>query len=469
MTMQRMAVFLIVTILAVASITSCAFEQHPKGPRADEGQVFLYLSCPQKPAADITFAISGISFMNNNGEWIDVAMERQIDSAELFDKHQIKLAEFYLPAGKYERMKWKMSEAKVKRGAKSFSLALPEPDGEHFLDIKFVVFRRESLALFVDWNVEESVFNKYLFAPKMAIRKQGIEIKKTLLYVTNSESDAVTVIDRQRDIVVGAIAVGQQPVGIVTSPDRTKVYVANSGSNNISVIDTDANRVTNTIGNFGYSPDDLALSGDGRWLYATNPDSDNVSVIDTVSEMVTERITVGRRPVGITYDQDRGKVYVANNADNSISIIDAASNAVEHTVTVDLNPTGLAVQDDKLYVANSGSNTVSVIQIGSYSVTKTIPVGQRPLRVQSGLSGWVYVSIANNNEVVFMYTSMDMVTKNVSVGDLPSYMAMDTPRRKLYVVNRLSEDVSVVDLATKKVKAVIEVGRKPCGIAVIEE
>jgi len=55
------------------------------------------------------------------------------------------------------------------------------------------------------------------------------------------------------------------------------------------------------------------------------------------------------------------------------------------------------------------------------------------------------------------------------VGDLPSHMAMDTPRRKLYVVNRLSEDVSVVDLATKKVKTVIEVGRKPCGIAVIEE
>jgi YVTN family beta-propeller protein len=459
---------LTLVVMVVACLTSCALEQHPMGSRTNEGQVFLYLSCSQKPVTDITFAISGMSFMDNNGEWIDVELERRMDSAELSER-QIKVSEFYLPAGKYKQIKWRITEAKVKRGTKTVSLALPEPEGEHLLDIEFVVFRRESLALFVDWNPEESVFNKYLFKPKMAIRKQGIEIKKILLYVTNSGSDSVTVVDRQRDIVVGTIAVGQSPIGIVASANGAKVYVANSGSNNISVIDTAANRVIDTISNFGYSPAELALSDDGQWLYATNPDSDNVSVIDTVSQMVIRRITVGRHPADIVFDKDRRKLYVANRAEHSVSIIDVDTSAVEHTVMVDLNPGGLAVQDDKLYVANTGSNTVSVIKIASYSVTNTIPVGQRPLRVQSGLSGWVYVSNANNNEIAFIYTSMDMVTKNTSVGDLPSHMSIDTLRRKLYVVNSLSDDVSVIDLATRKVKKIIEVGRKPHGISVIEE
>jgi YVTN family beta-propeller protein len=40
-------------------------------------------------------------------------------------------------------------------------------------------------------------------------------------------------------------------------------------------------------------------------------------------------------------------------------------------------------------------------------------------------------------------------------------------RRKLYVVNTLSEDVSVIDLVTKKAITVIQVGRKPHGIAVV--
>ncbi len=471
--MKRIINRLAMIVMAVICFASCASEQHPKSSRSDridEGQVFVYLSCAQKPAADITFAISGMSFMDNNGEWIDVELQQRIDSAEVSER-QIKLSEFFLPAGKYKRIKWTISEATAKIGAKTVALALPEPEGEQALDIEFVVFRRESIALFVDWNPEESVFNKYLFKPKLVIRKQGIEIKKILLYVTNSGSDSVTVADRQRDMVVGAIAVGQAPMGIVASSDGAKVYVANSGSNNISVIDTAANRVINTISNFGYSPAELALSADGLWLYATNPDSDNVSVIDTVSEVVIRRIIVGRDPAGILFDEDRSKVYVSNRAENSIAIIDADANppAVEYTVTVDLNPCGLAVQDDKLYVANWGSNTVSVIRIASYSVTKTIPVGQRPLRVQSGLSGWVYISNAGSNEIAFIYTSMDMVTKNTMVGDLPSHMAIDTLRRKLYVVNGLSDKVSVIDLSTRKVKTVFDVGKKPYGIAVIEE
>ncbi len=77
------------------------------------------------------------------------------------------------------------------------------------------------------------------------------------------------------------------------------------------------------------------------------------------------------------------------------------------------------------------------------------------------------MSISSNNEVSFLYASMGMVTRNITVGDLPSHMAIDTLRRKLYVVNTLSEDVSVIDLVTKKAITVIQVGRKPHGIAVV--
>ena len=458
-----------VWVLAMTLMSSCAFEQHHKSSRqADVGQVFIYLSSPKKPAVDISFAVSGISFLDNSDDWIDLALERKIDSGDLSEK-QLKVSELYLPAGKYRRLKFKINEAKVKRGLKTFSLALPEPDGESIFDIEFVVYRQESLTLFVDWDPDESIFNQYLFKPKISVRKQGIEIKKILVYVANSGSDAVTIIDRQQDEVVGTVAVGKAPKGIVANADGTKIYVANSRSNSISVIDTTAMRVTKTIGNFGYSPSELALSGDGRKLYAVNPDSDNVSIIDTVSKMVTQRISVGRHPVDIVFDEDRDKLYVANRGENTISVINANTEKVEDTVTVDLMPCGLAVKDNKLYVANYGSNTVSVIKLGSYSVSKTIAVGQGPVRVFAGLSGWVYVTNANSNDVSLIYTSMDMVTQSVSVQDFPLNMAIDTLRRKLYVVNKLSDEVSVIGLASKRVKVTIEVGQKPYGIVVVEE
>ena len=458
---------LMMVVLAAVFIPACIFEPTSMDLQlADKGQVFFYLSCPQKPTFDISFSISGMSLMNKEGGWIDVAVNKRIHSAGLA-QNQIKLQEFYLPAGKYERIKWTISEANLKKDGKTFSLATPQPGGNHFFDMEFSVFSGESFALFADWNPEESVFDKYLFRPKMTLRKQGIEIKNILLYVTNSGSDCVTVIDRQQDRVVATIAVNRSPMGIVASPDGDKIYVANSGSNNISIIDTGLNRVINKIANFGYSPAELALSEDGLTLYATNPNSDNISVIDTLSNIVSGWIYVGNNPADIVVDQDRRKVYVANKASNSVSIVNVNTSAVEDTVTVGFNPTGVAIHHDKLYVTNTGSNSISVIDIPSYSVTKTISLSQRPMWLVSGLSSRIYVSGADN-EVSFIYPSMDMTTRNISVGDLPSQMAVDSLRRKLYVVNTMSEDISVIDLATKRLKTVIQVGRRPHGIALIE-
>lgn len=459
---------LMMVVLAAAFIPACIFEPTSMDLRlANKGQVFFYLSCPQKPTFDISFSISGMSFMNKGGEWIDVAVDKRIHSAGLA-QNQIKLREFYLPAGKYERIRWTISEAKLKKDGKIFGLALPHPGVNHFFDMEFSVFSGESFALFADWNPEESVFDKYLFRPKMTLRKQGIEIKNILLYVTNSGSDCVTVIDRQHDRVVATIAVDRSPMGIVASPDGDKIYVANSGSNNISVIDTGLSRVINKIANFGYSPAELALSEDGLTLYATNPNSDNISVIDTLSNIVSGWIYVGNNPADIVVDQDRRKVYVVNKASNSVSIVNVNTSAVEDTATVGFNPTGMAIHQDKLYVTNTGSNSISVIDIPSYSVTKTISLSQKPMWLVSGLSDRIYVSSADN-EVSFIYPSMDMTTRNISVGDLPSQMAVDSLRRKLYVVNTMSEDISVIDLATKRLKTVIQVGRRPHGIALIEE
>lgn len=474
--MKKIINRLMIAVLAVIWTQSCISAPPSRGPRlTNHGQVFFYLSCSKRPTFDISFSISGMSFMNKEGVWIDVALDKRIHSAELAER-QIKLSEFYLPAGKYKRIKWTISEAEVKKVKKSFTLAVPQPGEEHFVDIEFSVLGRESQCLFADWDPEQSVFEKYLFRPELTIRKQGAEITKTLIYVTNTDSHCVTVIDREQDMVVASIAVGRAPVGIVARADGRRVYVANSGSDTISVIDTAINRVINTISNLGYSPAELALSEVRQTLYATNPDSDNVSVIDTVARAVIGRISVGKRPCCIAVDEDRRKIYVTNTGSHTISVIDMYEDnyerSVEKTITVGLNPTGMVIHEDKLYVANSGSNSIYVMDIPlqpPYRPTKTISVGQKPTRMLSGLQERIYVSNANSNEISFVYPRMGLVDRNVMAGDLPSEMAIDQLRRKLYVVNSMSEDVSVIDLPTYTMKKVIQVGKTPHGIALIEE
>ncbi len=467
-------VLLILTALSMSFFVSCVYNSGVKEPiYSDAGQVFVYLSCYNEPSLDITFTISGMSFMDKNGTWYDVNPEPLVINSKKLSCSQIKLKEFYLPAGKYERLKWTISEASYNRGNKKFSLALPETahnrgNGELFLDIDFNVFYRESLCLFVEWDADNSIADNYLFKPVLTVKPQQLEIKNILAYISNEDSDCVTVIDRQEDSVVGTIAVGEAPRGIAASSDGTEIYVANSGSNSISVIDTSVNRVIDTIDNFGYAPEEFALSWDGNTLYVTNPDSNNVSAIDVASNLVIDRIDVGKNPTGIVADKDRRKLYVSNTDSLTISVIDMDTRSVERTLTVSSNPRYLALCDDRLYVANERVNDIYVIEIPAYTI-KTINVGFRPQWLVCGLTNRVYAASATDNEVSFLHTTLNMVTRSIPVGDSPAGMGVDAIRRKLYVVNNLSGDVSVIDVTGERVKKTIPVGERPHGIALIAE
>ncbi len=69
-----------------------------------------------------------------------------------------------------------------------------------------------------------------------------------LAYVTNHDSNNVSVIDTATNTAVGApIPVGQGPLGVAVNPAGTRVYVTNNDSNNVSVIDTSTNAVIATI------------------------------------------------------------------------------------------------------------------------------------------------------------------------------------------------------------------------------
>ena len=56
-----------------------------------------------------------------------------------------------------------------------------------------------------------------------------------------------SVIDCTTNVVLDSINVGYAPMGVSLTPDGNKLFVANSGSNTVNVINTSTNTVTDTI------------------------------------------------------------------------------------------------------------------------------------------------------------------------------------------------------------------------------
>ena len=76
--------------------------------------------------------------------------------------------------------------------------------------------------------------------------------------------------------------------------DGTRAYVTNQNSNTVSVINTATNAVINTI-NVGTEPVGIDITS-GNLIYVVNKVSNNVSVINVATNTVIDTISVGLSP-----------------------------------------------------------------------------------------------------------------------------------------------------------------------------
>ena len=270
------------------------------------------------------------------------------------------------------------------------------------------------------------------------------------------------------DSVIANITVGTNPYGVAYDSNDGRVYVANSGSNTVSVIDTKTNTVVVTIP-VGTTPQGVAYdSNDGR-VYVANSGSNTVSVIDTKTNTVVVTIPVGTTPQGVAYDSNDGRVYVTNAVSNTVSVIDTKTNTVVVTIPVGTTPQGVAYDsnDGRVYVTNAVSNTVSVIDTKTNTVTTIPGVGNTPLGVAyDSNDGRVYVTNFLDNIVSVIDTKTNTVTTTtMGIGKGPVGVTYDSNDGRVYITNSNSNTVSVIDTKTNTVTTIPGVGNTPLGVA----
>jgi YVTN family beta-propeller protein len=457
--------------LAAAAIllaAACApLEKAARSFPSGGGQVYLFLEILDAGGAEIRCALSDVSLVDENGGRHPLGVKAELSSTET--RGWRRLAVSGLRPGRYVGMVWGVEWATAVRDGESVALEPRGPGGETMVDIDFTMIPGSSRTLFAQWSAGASLRDEDGFAPVLEVREQHIDLAASLAFVTNTEDASLTVVDRSLGRVVGSIAVGNAPMGIVASPDNARLYVANSGDRSISVVDVAAERVVDTIGNLGRVPTELALSRDGTLLFAVNTDTDSVSIIDTVTGQLVRMADVGRAPEGIVFDADRNKAYVANTGAGTVSVIDGNTLLAERTFAVGQAPRGLAVADGALFVTDAGTSALWAVDLPSYSSAMAVPAGSRGGRLMQGLAGMVYVADPLSGELAFVRSATRASVRRVPLGTAPGHMGLDVLHRKLYVVCTEADELVLVDVTLRKADAVVQVGRRPYGVVVINE
>lgn len=296
----------------------------------------------------------------------------------------------------------------------------------------------------------------------------------TRVYVVNSGSNTVSVMDVASNTVVATIAVGNFPTAIAVDNTHNRAYVANTGANTLSVIDSTSNQTLTTVAT-GNNPVGVAVNPLTRRVYVSNSASNTVSVIDGNSNALLASIAVGDSPFGITVNPATNKVYVANNVGNTVSAIDALTNTVEATIATGFSPFGIAVDPAtaKLYVSEGSSNLVNVINTTTNSSMASIGVGMFPRGLAINPNdNKVYVaqSIGNQHQI-YMIGTDDSVLGVSGARPGPIAVAINPQNNYVYIANFTDNSINVVNPigfgTSASFIATVAVGTAPRGIAIV--
>jgi len=135
-------------------------------------------------------------------------------------------------------------------------------------------------------------------------------------FVSNTGAGSVTVLDLPNRRALSDIEVGKNPEGLALTADDAILYVANSDSDTISVIETDTLTVTDTWAvydtateGFGASPVAVAVDSAGERLYVVCSGTNEITVFDTANGQVLGRIPTGWYPTNLRLDDEHGMLY----------------------------------------------------------------------------------------------------------------------------------------------------------------
>jgi YVTN family beta-propeller protein len=412
--------------------------------------------------------VSAIDAIREDGSRQPILTQsRSIDSLKLVER-QILLSETFLPPGRYREIHVRIAKAKVNRSGESIDLSVA-PEGFTFkvvLDVR----ANEATPLFMSWNVEESIEREVFLRPAFAFDSREKELRGVLAYVTNEDSNMVTIIDRSSDRVVDVLEVGRRPKGIVVAPDSSRAFIVNSGSNTLTILDLKANRVLHTANlEIAASPSDIAIHPNGRTLYIANTALNSVSVIDATSFHTIELIPVERQPVALAVDRTGARLLVANMGANTVSVIDTTRNRIAATIPVEFQPISVVIDPDgsRAFVTHLRSPRTVIIELLTLRASGRVNSGPAAAVLPDVTSRRIFVTLLSGNRLGVFDPNIDAQLATVPVGKEPARLALDHDREKIYVVNRASNTVTVVDRNSRVAEKEIPTTKRPFGIVIV--
>src|SRR5216117_4352232 len=270
-----------------------------------------------------------------------------------------------------------------------------------------------------------------------AVLGAGVPAWAATLFITNTKSESVSIIDTDTLEVVGTIPLGGgKPNRIVFHPDGKTAWVVYDKSHDLGVIDAEARKLVRRV-KVGGNPYNLAFTPDGSHLlvldWSSDTSTDAVIFYDLKAEKIDGRIEVSTWPAHGVFSRDGKLLYVSGETAGDVTIIDVTTRTtVGRVVHGGGDAMGLAVTTDgkTLYAAAGENKAILKIDTATRKIVGEIALPGVVHEATLTLDGkFLYATLRKTNKLVVIRTADDKIATVIPQRAYPDLVRLKPPAR----------------------------------------
>jgi YVTN family beta-propeller protein len=318
-----------------------------------------------------------------------------------------------------------------------------------------------------------------LFLLLLAVAASPLAAHTVFIYVTDSASDTIEVIDPLTNTVVQVIHGIEVPHGVNFSKDGTRVYVSNESQNELDIVDRKLGAIISRVALTG-RPNNIAVTKDGKKvLVCIRNETSGLDIVDLAALKVVKTIPAkgGLHNVYVTPD---GKYAVGGSTNGkTLTVIGLQTEQPVWEIPFEngVRPMAFETNPDgstrRIFVQISRLNGFAVVDFATHKEVTRVNLPDEPnngvvipTTPSHGIAVspdqktlWVNSTRASS---VFVYSLPGLtLLGHVPTGEVPDWLSFTPDGKTIYVSNSGAMSVSAIDTNSMKEIARIPVGEVP--------
>ncbi len=283
----------------------------------------------------------------------------------------------------------------------------------------------------------------------------------------------------------GGDATGMVPVGGASggSELEQRAYIVSRDHAELTVIDLRTRAIIGRLDTGGVANHMAELSSDFAKIYVTSSDTDQLIVIDSATLTITKKLALGKHPTHLTAAPG-GLLAIMIEDENAISFVDTATDTVKKTLPGFFTPHFMRFSRDGRtgYVANIGAYHLTRIDMDRLEIAGHLPLAghegpprHSPARDEGGFAdaqidreGRLFAAHHATGRVLVHDTITDRALPELQVGDGPWVVFAEHPFANVplrHLVPTFGDrKITLIDGAAAKITATLPGDEEAYGV-----